>query len=113
MESPFAVLTRELAAFAHVVPERYRNAATELAALLLLSGKPFDPDLPHELIFSTPREARTIADMVVGGLQKRNSKQRHEIAHWSEVLLTFRSGKTESWEQAIDKRVDRNVKRRR
>lgn len=113
MESPFAGITRELAAFSHVVPERFRNAATELAALLLLSGKPFDPDLPHELIFNTPREARTIADMVVGNLQKCSAKQRREIANWAGVLLTFRSGQTESWEKAIDKRVDRNVKRRR
>ena len=113
MESPFAVITRELAAFAHVVPERYRTAATELAALLLLTGKPFDPDLPHQLIFDAPRDARTVADMVVGGLQKRNAKQRREIANWTGVLLTFRSGKTDSWEQSIDKRVDRNVRRRR
>jgi hypothetical protein len=113
MESPFAVITRGLGAFSHVVPERYRNAATELAALLVITGKPFDPDVPHELIFATPRDARTIADMVVAGLQKRNAKQRREIAHWAGVLLTLRSGKTEVWEQSIDRRVDRNVRRRR
>ena len=98
MDADFGGTVLGLAAFAHVVPAKFRTSATEVAALVLLSGRPIDPEAPGELVEAVPQQAKSTAYMVVASLNRLKPKQRASIFDWARVLLVFRSGKPEEWE---------------
>jgi hypothetical protein len=89
MESPFELATRQLGTRAHVVPAKHRNVALELAALILVSGRGLDPDNLHQLIQACPTNLRTFAQILVINLAKTKDRERTEILHWADVLLTM------------------------
>ena len=112
MDADFGGIVRELAAFGHVVPEKHRAAATEVAALVLLSGRAIDPDAPEELIDAVPARVKSTAYMVVSSLRRLRPTARADVFDWARVLLIFRSGKPEDWELELERR-GRSRRRRR
>ena len=107
MDADFGGTLRDLAAFGHVVPEKFRTAATEVAALVLLSGRAIDPLAPHELVDAVPQRAKSTAYMVVASLQRLKPKARADVFDWARILLVFRSGKPEDGESELDRRGKR------
>lgn len=107
MENSFGAVLGEMTAFEHVVPQKFRTRAKELAAIVLISGAAVDPDRLGDLVATLAPQHRSAAFAVIASFKRLAPKARDEIVAWARVLLVFRNGTPEEWERASGRKARR------